>query len=232
MHCVIAVSAMAGPASQIRPGRAGIFEAGRTDAVRQLIGSGPGNGQVLQLMTDVLVLCTANVCRSVMTAALLTRRLVSVGATASVRSAGMLGEGQPAAAEVSSVLAARGIDVGAHRSRRASREDLAAADLVLTMTREQLRYAVVTAPAVWPRAFTLKELVRRGQATGPRSPGQPLADWISLAHDGRYRHGLLGDDPADDVADPIGGPPEGFAITAGQLDHLLGHLVTLAWGRQ
>jgi len=181
-------------------------------------------------MTDVLVLCTANVCRSVMVEALLAHRLAAADASASVRSAGMLDAGEPPAPEVVRALAAWGLDVRAHRSRRTSEDDLAAADLVLTMAREQLRYAVVTAPQVWPRAFTLKELLRRGQLAGPRPPGQQLADWLALAHAGRSRSDLLGDCPADDVADPIGGPPEAYLATAAQLDHLLGQLAELAWG--
>lgn len=181
-------------------------------------------------MTDILVLCTANVCRSVMAQALLARRLAGTGAVASVRSAGMLGAGEPPAPEVISALACRGLDVSAHRSCRIAQEDLARTDLVLTMARAQLRHAVVTAPAVWSRAFTLKELVRRGQLAGPRPPRQPLADWLALTHHGRDRSGLLGDCLADDVADPWGGPPAAYIATAAQLDDLLGQLVDLAWG--
>jgi len=182
-------------------------------------------------MTDILVLCTANVCRSVMAAALFSGRLAAIGAVASVRSAGMLGAGEPAAPDVVSALAACGLDVGAHRSCRIGEDDLIRADLVLTMAREQLRYAVVTAPPVWPRAFTLKELVRRGQLAGPRPPGLAIPDWLALAHHGRDRSALLGDCPADDVADPIGGPPQAYLATAAELDHLLAQLVDLAWGQ-
>jgi len=181
-------------------------------------------------MTDILVLCTANVCRSVMAQALLAERLATAGVSASVRSAGMLGVGEPPAPEVLCALAGRGLDVGACRSRRTDTDDLAKADLVLTVAREQLRYAVVTAPEVWPRAFTIRELIRRGQQVGPRSPGQQLADWLAMAHADRHRSDLLGDCPADDIADPIGGPPEAYFATALQLDHLLGQLAELAWG--
>ena len=41
----------------------------------------------------IVVLCTANVCRSVMAAALLARRLSELGVAAHVRSAGMLRDG-------------------------------------------------------------------------------------------------------------------------------------------
>src|ERR1035441_10678536 len=55
--------------------------------------SGPDARPSATVMTTVLVLCTANQCRSVMAQALLTRRLAAAGAAAAVRSAGMAGEG-------------------------------------------------------------------------------------------------------------------------------------------
>ena len=48
-----------------------------------------------------------------------------------------------------------------------------------------MRHAVVTAPAAWPRPFTLRELVRRGAVIGPQPPGESLAGWLARAHDGR-----------------------------------------------
>jgi protein-tyrosine-phosphatase len=108
-------------------------------------------------------------------------------------------------------------------------EDLERAELTLAMARENLRHAVVTAPAIWPRAFTLKELVRRGEAVGPRAPGESLAGWLARAHDGRERTALLGDSAADDVADPTGGPLGGYADTAAMLSGLLDQLVGLCW---
>lgn len=180
-------------------------------------------------MTDILVLCTANMCRSLMAQALLVQKLAEVGAAGSVRSAGLLREGEPPPPEVISVMAARRLDVTAHRSHVVSVGDLSASDLVLAMAREHVRHAVVTAPEAWPRAFTLKELVRRGQETGPRRPDQSLASWLARIHDGRDRSALLGDSPADDVADPIGGPLQAYATTADLLDQLVGQLVELCW---
>jgi protein-tyrosine phosphatase len=172
----------------------------------------------------VLVLCTANICRSPMAAALLTRRLTALGVTVPVLSAGMLRDGEPALPEVISVMAARGLDAAWHRSHAASAADLAAAGLVLAMARENVRHAVVTLPPVWPRAFTLKELVRRGEQIGPRPPGETLAGWLRRAHAGRERAALLGESPQDDVADPTGGPPQAYAGTAALLDRLVGRL--------
>ena len=180
-------------------------------------------------MTDVLVLCTANICRSPMAAALLARELSARGAAVSVPSAGMLGSGEPPAPLAVSAMADWGLDISAHRSRLVSADDLAAADLTLAMARVHLRHAVVTVPAAWPRAFTLKELVRRGTQIGPRPPGTKLADWLALAHEGRDRTALLGDSADDDIDDPIGGPPQAFAATAGLLGDLACRLAGLCW---
>jgi low molecular weight protein-tyrosine phosphatase len=166
-----------------------------------------------------------------MAQALLTNRLAALGsaAVATVRSGGMLGDGEPPRPEAITVMAGYGLDIAAHRSRRVTAEDLEAADLTLAMARENLRYAVVTAPGVWPRAFTLRELVRRGRTVGPRAAGEDLAGWLDRAHDGRERAALLGDSAADDVADPAGGPPGGYAETAAVLGGLLDQLVGLCW---
>jgi protein-tyrosine phosphatase len=180
---------------------------------------------------EVLVLCTANICRSPMAQALLAHRLAALGLAVSVRSGGMLGEGEPPPAEAIAVMAAYGLDISGHRSRRATAADLEGADLTLAMTREHLRYAVVEAPAVWPRAFTVKELVRRGERLGPRAPGESLAGWLARAHEGRERAALLGESADDDVADPAGGPQRGYAETAAALSGLFGRLTDLCWGR-
>ena len=167
-----------------------------------------------------------------MAEALLTNRLSALGSAAAVRSAGMLGDGEPARPEAITVMAGYGLDIAAHRSHRVTAEDLERADLMLAMARENLRHAVVTAPAVWPRAFTLKELVRRGEAVGPRAPGESLDGWLARAHDGRERTALLGDSAADDVADPTGGPLGGYVKTAAMLSGLLDQLVGLCWSAE
>jgi protein-tyrosine phosphatase len=178
---------------------------------------------------SIVVLCTANVCRSPMAAALLARRLATFGVTVPLRSAGMIGSGDPPHPEVLLVMASYGIEIAPHRSRIVRAADLASASLVLTMTRDHLRHAAITEPAAWPRAFTLKELIRRGERIGPRPPGEPFSGWLSRAHEGRARTSLLGDSPDDDVTDPAGGPLRAYADTADLLDRLVARLAELGW---
>lgn len=174
----------------------------------------------------VLVVCTANRCRSVMTQAMLTLRL---GTTAQVRSAGLRQRGLPPPSETVTAMAGYGLDVARHRSRTVTADELRSADLVLAMAREHVRHAVVTEPSVWPRTFTLKELVRRGGQIGPRNPGEPLAGWLARVHAGREHGALLGGSPEDDVADPVGGPPQAHVLTAALLERLLAELAGLCW---
>ena len=160
---------------------------------------------------------------------LLQHRLDALGIEVRVRSAGELRAGVPAAQGSVRAMAARGLDLGAHRSRTTTADDLRAADLVVGMARRHVREAVLACPEAWPRTFTLKELVRRGEAAAPRRAGQTLAAWLALVHLGRRTTDLLGDDPSDDVADPIGSPDSVYETTAAELDDLVDRLVTLAF---
>jgi len=179
--------------------------------------------------SGILVLCTANVCRSPMAAALLARHLARLGVTVPVRSAGMLSDGVAPDPAAVSAMTSYGIGIAEHRSRVAYPDDLAQAGLVLAMARENLRYAVVTEPAVWPRAFTLKEIIRRAERIGPRPPGEPFPSWLARVHAGRERSMLLGGSAADDVADPTGATPRAYADTASLLDQLVTRLIGLGW---
>jgi len=180
-------------------------------------------------MPAILFLCSANVCRSVMAQAMLSRRLAARAAPAAVSSAGLLDGGRRPPPEVLSVLADRGIDVGGHRSRRVTAADLAAADLILGLAREHVRHAVVLAPEAWPRSFTLRELLRRGEQAGARGPGEPLGGWLARVAGDRGRRDLLGGRACDDVSDPYGGPVAGYQATASLLDGLTRDLAGLAW---
>jgi len=181
-------------------------------------------------MNSVILLCTGNLCRSVMAQGLLSARLSERGQPVRVASAGLLGGGRPPPAEVVSVMAGRGIDVTAHRSRQVTAADLEAAGLILGLTREHVRHAAVLLPGAWPRIFTLRELVRLGRQAGPRPPAEPLAAWLDRAATTRRHRDLLGHSPQDDVADPYRGPLAGYQATADLLDALTADLAALGWG--
>jgi protein-tyrosine phosphatase len=168
-------------------------------------------------VTSVLVVCTANQCRSPMAAALLQRRLPALDVT----SAGSLPGGRAASGGSVRAMATRGLVLDDHVSRTLDPEVIATADVIICMARGHLREVVVTVPAALPKTFTLRELVRRGEAAGTASS---LGAWLALVGSGRTTAELLGDDPNDDIADPVGGPDSEYERTAAQLEDLVERL--------
>jgi protein-tyrosine phosphatase len=176
---------------------------------------------------DVLVLCTANLCRSPTAEVLLTRRFAEHGVDAHVHSAGRMSGGHPSPGPALAAFGGLGIDLGSHRSRMLTREMLADADLVIGMAREHVRDALSVDADVWWRAFTLKELVRRGETVGRRGPNEDLSAWLRRAGAGRSAPAMLGSARADDIADPIGGPTRGYRSMVREVDGLAGRLAAL-----
>jgi protein-tyrosine phosphatase len=166
-----------------------------------------------------------------MAEALLRDRLARRGVPAHIHSAGLLDGGVPASAHGVDVLRSRNLDLADHRSRTLSPDLVEGTDLLLGMARVHIREAVVLRPEVWPKAFTLKELVRRGEDIGARAAGQPLEEWLLKAHAGRTHAGLLGEDPADDIFDPIGSSRAQYEKTAAELEDLIDRLVALLFDR-
>lgn len=164
-----------------------------------------------------------------MAEAMLRRLAAEAGVEARVHSAGLLGDGDPASTYGVEVLEAMGLDTSGHLSRRMTAEMVAGADLVIAMAREHLREAVVAVPDAFPRTFTLKELVRRGEAAGPRSASEPLDRYLARLHEGRDRSSLLGVSDEDDVSDPYGTSLEAYRQTAAELDDLTRRLAALLW---
>jgi protein-tyrosine-phosphatase len=142
------------------------------------------------------------------------------GADAHVHSAGTMADGRGAVREIIEVSAERGHDLRSHVGRRLSPELVVGADLCLPLAREHLREIVVMAPEAFARTFTPKELVRRAAAVGGRRPGEELPAFLERVHEGRTPQQLMGNDAADDVADPIGGPRSAYERTAVELEQL------------
>jgi protein-tyrosine-phosphatase len=139
-----------------------------------------------------------------MAAALLRARLDEDDVGLRVASAGFMSDGAPAPPEVLDVMAAIGIDLSDHRSRLVRPELLAAADLIIGMTRQHVIDVADRMPDVWVRTFTLAEIGRRGENLGPRRQGETLSQWVSRLHGGRTRASILSLPLADDIPDPMG----------------------------
>jgi protein-tyrosine phosphatase len=180
----------------------------------------------------ILDVCTANLCRSPMAEALLRRQLERAGVEAQVVSCGVqVPEPGPPVPEVVETMRGFGIELSEHRSRPLTPQLAQGAQLVIGMTREHVREAVMTDPRLLDSAFTIKELARRVSAQGFRPIDTDLMQWITALVADRDVEELLGASPLDDVADPIGGPLAGYQDTAAELSALVQHIVATVWPR-
>jgi protein-tyrosine-phosphatase len=109
----------------------------------------------------VLLVCTGNICRSPLAAALLERALGERGATIQVSSAGTgAWDGAPASEGAYLVGLEQGLDLSGHRARLLTRDLVETSDLVLTMARHHR--ARVDELGGEGRVFVLGEYAGRG----------------------------------------------------------------------
>jgi protein-tyrosine-phosphatase len=135
----------------------------------------------------------------------------------------------PATPETRAAAAALGLDLESHRSHRLDTESVRRSRLVIGMERAHLREVVVREPGAFGRTFTLRELVRRAEEVGARPDGLTLDAWLEQVGAGRAPADLLGSDPDDDVADPVGRPQAVHDATAAELSSLIDRLAVLAF---
>lgn len=152
----------------------------------------------------ILVVCTANVCRSVIAAAILRREAADRGLPLDVRSCGLLFDGEPASGVVVALLGERGIDVSDHRSRKFGPEMIDGVDLVVTMERRHLRELAILLGGPSPRLHTLGALASglSGGIVGSEVRNDPVARVAAVAA-ARPPSQLAGNGP-DEVDDPHG----------------------------
>ena len=156
------------------------------------------------------MVCTANVCRSPMAAALLTQHCNELGLEVVVGSAGVQAHDLPVDPDAVAAMAEYGLDISAHRPRRFDRNLLGESGLVITMTRDHLRTVATTVPGVLRRSFTAKELARRLTTLETLD--------LEELNAGRSARDLMGNDPTDDVADPYGQSLQLHRQCAAELD--------------
>jgi protein-tyrosine-phosphatase len=181
-------------------------------------------------MAEVLFVCTGNRCRSPSAASLLRQQLGDAGRDdVTVLSAGTVGADVGPPRSLLRESRAFGIDLTAHVPRTIDRNAIQAADLAVGLAREHVRQMVLLVPTAFPRTYTLREIVRRGLRTRPRSDAEDLETWLARLHDGRRHADLLGDAPEDDVMDPLGGSRDDYRRMLTEVSALTKALRDLAW---
>lgn len=131
-----------------------------------------------QIASHILVICTANICRSPVAEAVLRQRLQEQGLAGwTVSSAGTWAESERSAATHSiQIMAEKGVDLRPHRSRIVTEEMLAEVDLVLCMEIGHVEALHAEFPAHSRKIYLLSEMV--GQRYSVSDPyGGPLQEY-------------------------------------------------------
>lgn len=152
----------------------------------------------------VLCVCTANICRSPVAAAVLGGELDSADRPFRVHSAGVRGlDGRPMDSPAAALLAEWGYSAAGFRARSISAGMCEVADLVLTATRQQRSAVLASAPRALRRTFTLLEFAQgAAAAAGSAAPAGGPAGLVARVFTGR---GTLGIEEYD-LPDPFGQP--------------------------
>jgi protein-tyrosine phosphatase len=158
---------------------------------------------------NVLVMCTANRCRSPIVEGLL-KNAVS-GFDIAVTSAGFLDEGRPAESGAIRATHSHGIDISMHRSRSVTSAMLQQSDLIITMEVAHLMSInELNAPA-YRRSFTVLELDRAWRHAA--EPSATLAQSLEQLASSRSAAKLLAQRSTVEVPDPMGRNQRAFDAT-------------------
>lgn len=178
----------------------------------------------------LVLICTGNRCRSPLAEGLLKK--YGVGLPLEVTSAGLLDLGGLAAVPESiEVAETLGVDLREHRSRAMTSLDLAEADLVLGFEWGHVAGAVVEGRAPYDRVFTLRQFLRlTPEANGRSSPDRIKHAKRIVAYAHGRRVSVTSFDPADNIADPFGGPRAGYLDAARTEDELCRALIETLFG--
>jgi protein-tyrosine phosphatase len=172
---------------------------------------------------SVLMVCTANYCRSPIAEQLLTAAADARCGTGSwaVSSAGTAAYSVRPIHEFSAqVLTDRGVYTPGHRSRLLDAAMLRSTDLVLTATREHRSAVVRLLPAAIGRTFTMLQFARLAALVPPLHGDDGAELGRRLVVEAKAARPLLQPVPPeeDDLPDPMGRPLAEFERCAARLD--------------
>ena len=157
-------------------------------------------------MPSIIVVCTGNICRSPVGEAALSYLLPKgIEVTSAGTRAVMDARAKPEAQHFLQRELAIAKD---HHARQMSRELAESSDLIITMTTEHRSWIARTAPRTVRRTFTLKELDLLLSGLPEKITFGSLKEVGMTAS--RLRPRLAQDGAKLDIADPYGGPSEGY----------------------
>lgn len=211
------------------------------------------------MSVGVLVVCTANICRSPLAHVMLDQHLADRGidGEVTVASAGTHARHGDVAAELSAVIATRGgLDLSGHRSAPLSQRLLDDSAVVVTMTERHRDAVVASDPSAVGRCFALRELARLvDDVEVPVTPADLAAHIPTVIADAHRRRTAaaasgtarghaatgvvseVGDDPdpasirpADDIDDPYGRPEANYLRMARELTEAITPIADTLFG--
>lgn len=110
----------------------------------------------MEIFKRVMLICTGNICRSPMAAAVLKEGLRQGGAHVEVVSAGLAALGEyPADAQAIKLMEERGLDLHTHRATQFTAHNGLESDLILVMSTEQRQIVEENWPLLHGRVYRL-----------------------------------------------------------------------------
>lgn len=184
----------------------------------------------------IVTVCTGNIHRSALAAALLSRWAgwylpASVAGSLIVTSAGTSAPiGEPAGVEITAIAASLGADASEHRAQKLDEHALAGVDLVLAATRRHRDAVIAAAPSTLHTTFTIREIGRVAEhIDAPSITGvADLRRRVSTLSDAREVADRRPD--LDDIVDPDGREPEVYVQMVQQEVPPLVHLAHALFG--
>ena len=166
---------------------------------------------------ELLFVCTANICRSPYLE-LRARQLLGDDPGVVFASAGTHGfADHPSDEGMLPELESRGVDAGAFRSRRLTREMVDRADLVVTAEASHRTYILDEQPQAFRKVMTLGQLAAGLELVDPSLRGRALVAALTSRR--------VASSPDHDIDDPYRRGPEAAARAAARMDDLLQRVV-------
>lgn len=166
-------------------------------------------------MENIVIVCTGNICRSPVGEAAFASYLPDRFHISSAGTHALVGRHATPEA-VQFVQRENGVALN-HTAQQLTSKLVEDADMIVAMTLEHRAWIAREAPRAVRRAFTLKELDALLRSL---SPSQGFASLRELAlAASRLRPRLAAVDVELDIADPYGGPPEGYETSFSEVLH-------------